>query len=248
MAEVRSLWQRWWLRRYGRVLLALVGASVLASLALQWFLWHWHIRLLFGAWMLASVVVALWLVWQRRLSRGNAYVVRHRDTEALWLLQHAHEQGLSSPAARAYLAQRAQQEMQRVRPAAVPYALTLGLAVAGALLMQIRMVVAFAGWALLGPWGPHVTVSATVMDQLSASYEPPAYVREPALALVAGSGSVRLEQGGKLRVRGRGLPQRDGGKGDLIVVARVEVPARVTEAERKLWEQLARESKFTPRD
>ena len=32
------------------------------------------------------------------------------------------------------------------------------------------------------------------------------------------------------------------------VVARVEVPARVTEAERKLWEQLARESKFTPRD
>ena len=56
------------------------------------------------------------------------------------------------------------------------------------------------------------------------------------------------QNGQKLRVRGRGLPQRDGGKGDLIVVARVEVPAKVTEAERKLWEQLARESKFTPRD
>ena len=55
------------------------------------------------------------------------------------------------------------------------------------------------------------------------------------------------QSGQKLRVRGRGLPQRTGGNGDLIVVARVEVPAKVTEAERKLWEQLARESKFNPR-
>lgn len=55
------------------------------------------------------------------------------------------------------------------------------------------------------------------------------------------------QSGQKLRVRGRGLPQRNGGNGDLIVVARVEVPAKVTEAERKLWEQLARESKFNPR-
>jgi curved DNA-binding protein len=51
----------------------------------------------------------------------------------------------------------------------------------------------------------------------------------------------------KLRVRGRGLPQHGAGSGDLIVVARVEVPDRVTEAERKLWEQLARESRFNPR-
>ncbi len=55
------------------------------------------------------------------------------------------------------------------------------------------------------------------------------------------------QNGQKLRVRGRGLPQRGGGNGDLIVVARIEVPAQVTEAERKLWEQLARESKFDPR-
>ena len=55
------------------------------------------------------------------------------------------------------------------------------------------------------------------------------------------------QNGQKLRVRGRGLPERDGGSGDLIVVARVEVPARVTDAERKLWEQLARESRFNPR-
>jgi curved DNA-binding protein len=56
------------------------------------------------------------------------------------------------------------------------------------------------------------------------------------------------QNGQKLRVRGRGLPQRGGEPGDLIVVARVEVPARVTETERKLWEQLARESRFNPRD
>jgi curved DNA-binding protein len=54
--------------------------------------------------------------------------------------------------------------------------------------------------------------------------------------------------GRKLRVRGRGLAQRGGGAGDLIVVTRVEVPEKVTEAERKLWEQLARESKFNPRE
>lgn len=56
------------------------------------------------------------------------------------------------------------------------------------------------------------------------------------------------QNGQKLRLRGRGLPQRGGGQGDLIVVARIEVPSRVTEAERKLWEQLARESGFNPRD
>jgi curved DNA-binding protein len=56
------------------------------------------------------------------------------------------------------------------------------------------------------------------------------------------------QNGQKLRVRDRGLPQRDGGKGDLIVVVRVEVPARVSDAERELWEKLAQGSKFQPRE
>lgn len=56
------------------------------------------------------------------------------------------------------------------------------------------------------------------------------------------------QNGQKLRVRGRGLPQRDGGHGDLIVVARIEVPPKISDDERKLWEQLSRESKFNPRD
>jgi len=55
------------------------------------------------------------------------------------------------------------------------------------------------------------------------------------------------QNGQKMRVRGRGLPQRGGGSGDLIVETRIEVPNRVTDAERKLWEQLARESRYNPR-
>src|SRR5579859_589984 len=54
--------------------------------------------------------------------------------------------------------------------------------------------------------------------------------------------------GQKLRVRGRGLPQHNGGAGDLIVVMRIEVPSKVTEPERKLGEQLAKESSFKPRE
>jgi len=54
--------------------------------------------------------------------------------------------------------------------------------------------------------------------------------------------------GQKLRVRGRGLPRRGGSNGDLIVVARIETPSEISDSERKLWEQLARESRFKPRD
>jgi curved DNA-binding protein len=56
------------------------------------------------------------------------------------------------------------------------------------------------------------------------------------------------QSGQKLRVRGRGLAQRNGENGDLIVVTSIAVPERVSEGERKLWEQLQRESRFNPRD
>ena len=55
-------------------------------------------------------------------------------------------------------------------------------------------------------------------------------------------------QGGqKLRVRGRGLATRDNGHGDLFVVTRIVMPSKIGDAEKKLWEQLKRESKFNPR-
>ena len=56
------------------------------------------------------------------------------------------------------------------------------------------------------------------------------------------------QNGQKLRVRGRGLPQRSGPAGDLMVVARIEVPESITDAERKLWTQLAEVSHFKPRE
>jgi curved DNA-binding protein len=51
------------------------------------------------------------------------------------------------------------------------------------------------------------------------------------------------QSGQKLRVRGRGLPP----SGDLLVVTKIVVPAKNSDAEKKLWEQLKRESKFNPR-
>ena len=55
------------------------------------------------------------------------------------------------------------------------------------------------------------------------------------------------QNGQKLRVRGRGLPQRNGASGDLIVQTVIEAPTKVSDTERKLWEQLAKESSFNPR-
>jgi curved DNA-binding protein len=49
--------------------------------------------------------------------------------------------------------------------------------------------------------------------------------------------------GQKLRVRGRGL----GKDGDLFVVTKIVVPSKITDAQKKLWEQLAQESNFNPR-
>ena len=71
------------------------------------------------------------------------------------------------------------------------------------------------------------------------------------------SGSVKLRvppgtsNGRQLRVKGQGLPTQPGKseeRGDLYVVTRVDVPTQVTKEERELWEQLARISRFQPRD
>ena len=64
--------------------------------------------------------------------------------------------------------------------------------------------------------------------------------------------SVRIpagtNAGQRLRVRGHGLPRGQGGeRGDLYVVASVQVPARLSAEERDLWERLARASDFRPR-
>src|SRR5258706_7160795 len=56
------------------------------------------------------------------------------------------------------------------------------------------------------------------------------------------------QAGQKLRVRGRGLPKRDGAAGDLIVETRVAVTGKVSDEERRLWEGIKSRSSFNPRD
>ena len=48
------------------------------------------------------------------------------------------------------------------------------------------------------------------------------------------------QSGGRLRLRGRGLPRPDGSRGDLYATARIVVPERPTAAEREAYETLRR--------
>jgi curved DNA-binding protein len=60
----------------------------------------------------------------------------------------------------------------------------------------------------------------------------------------AGSSSGR-----RLRLRGQGLPDSSGGPGgDLYAVVTIHVPKKLNRRERQLFEQLAAESKFNPRE
>jgi len=53
--------------------------------------------------------------------------------------------------------------------------------------------------------------------------------------------------GQKLRLRGRGLPKSSSDRGHLYAITRIVVPEELSNGERKLFEKLAKESKFRPR-
>lgn len=56
-------------------------------------------------------------------------------------------------------------------------------------------------------------------------------------------------QGGqRLRLRGQGLKRRDGGRGDEYVRLKIVTPQKLTEKEKELFERLAAESQFNPRE
>ena len=57
----------------------------------------------------------------------------------------------------------------------------------------------------------------------------------------------RTSSGKRLRLRGRGLPNPRGTPGDLYAEVRIDVPDRISDDERELWEQLASTSTFDPR-
>jgi curved DNA-binding protein len=68
------------------------------------------------------------------------------------------------------------------------------------------------------------------------------------------TGTVRVRipagssSGRKIRLRGRGLSQPGGGKGDLLAEIRIVVPENLTDRERELYEQLAEASAFRARE
>jgi curved DNA-binding protein len=69
---------------------------------------------------------------------------------------------------------------------------------------------------------------------------------------VEGVASVRLppgtQSGQRVRLKGKGMPRRRGEeRGDLYAIVRIMVPRDLTDAERRLFEQLASASSFRPR-
>ncbi len=53
--------------------------------------------------------------------------------------------------------------------------------------------------------------------------------------------------GQKLRVRGKGLPDSKGKRGNLFVIPQIVCPEHLDSKERDLWEKLAKTSRFNPR-
>ena len=49
-----------------------------------------------------------------------------------------------------------------------------------------------------------------------------------------------IQDGQKLRLRGKGMPKRDGTNGDLYVRVRVEIPRHLTSKQKDLWQEIAK--------
>jgi curved DNA-binding protein len=66
-----------------------------------------------------------------------------------------------------------------------------------------------------------------------------------------GEAKVRVPAGSstgrRLRLKGRGMPNPRGTPGDLYAEVAIMVPKEVTDAERRLFEELSRVSGFDPR-
>ena len=56
------------------------------------------------------------------------------------------------------------------------------------------------------------------------------------------------QNGGKLRVRGKGIPNREGGAGDIIVQLEIRMPDHLNNEEEQLLRELSTKSNFNPRD
>lgn len=89
----------------------------------------------------------------------------------------------------------------------------------------------------------HIEVPITPWEAvLGARIEIPTLEKKLLLTVKPGS-----QSGQKLRLKGKGLPRRAGGVGDLIATLRVTVPKEPDEKEKKLYESLRDTSGFNPR-
>ena len=57
----------------------------------------------------------------------------------------------------------------------------------------------------------------------------------------------QLRQGELIRISGKGYKDGKGGRGDLVAEVKVMVPKRLSQEEKKLFENLNKISKFNPR-
>src|SRR5262245_6639195 len=78
---------------------------------------------------------------------------------------------------------------------------------------------------------------------LGASVEVPTLDGKAEIRIPAGIASNQ-----RLRLRGQGLNLRGGGRGDHFARVKIVVPKELTEAERNLFQELAKASKFKPRN
>jgi curved DNA-binding protein len=78
---------------------------------------------------------------------------------------------------------------------------------------------------------------------LGATVELPTLDGRAQVKVPAGSSCGR-----RLRLRGEGMPRRGGGRGNLYAEVRIVLPKKLTRAERNAFEELAKVSKFDPRN
>ncbi len=78
---------------------------------------------------------------------------------------------------------------------------------------------------------------------LGAKVNVPTLDKQVEMTIPAGS-----QAGQRLRLREQGLQKRAGGRGDEYVKLKIVVPPTLTAREKELFEQLARESHFNPRE
>jgi curved DNA-binding protein len=90
----------------------------------------------------------------------------------------------------------------------------------------------------------HVDVPVTPWEAaIGATVEVPTLDGSARVRVPAGSSTGR-----KLRLRGQGIPDRSGGRGELYATVKIEVPKKLSAEERRLFEELAKVSTFNPRD